>query len=127
MKSRCFNTSNKYYKDYGGRGITVCSEWINDISKFYEWSILNGHSSVLTIDRINNDGNYEPSNCRWVGMDVQSYNKRSTIIITINGISKNFLEWSKETGLRIDCLKGRIKRGYKGIEIIKPIKSRLVI
>lgn len=64
MKNRCFNIRTNRYKDYGGRGITVCDEWKNDFTKFYDWSILNGYQENLTIDRINNDGNYEPSNCR---------------------------------------------------------------
>lgn len=81
---RCENPKCKAYKYYGGRGISVCAEWKNDYQAFYKWAVENGYSeeilpngkNKLTIDRINNDGNYEPSNCRWVTMAVQNKNKR---------------------------------------------------
>lgn len=76
MKSRCYNTSNKCYNLYGSRGIVVCDEWLNNYLAFYEWSIANGYSKNLTIDRIDVNGNYEPSNCRWVDDFTQAKNKR---------------------------------------------------
>lgn len=76
MKSRCNNTKSKHYKNYGGRGIEICSEWLNDFNKFHKWALENGYSDNLTIDRINNDGNYEPNNCRWTTRNVQSRNTR---------------------------------------------------
>jgi hypothetical protein len=76
MKNRCFNKKVSVYKSYGGRGITVCDEWRNDVRLFYKWSLENGYKENLTIDRINNDGNYEPSNCRWVDMSIQAQNTR---------------------------------------------------
>lgn len=75
MKNRCFYTKDKHFNDYGGRGITVCDEWKNDFESFKKWSLSNGYSDELTIDRINNDGNYEPSNCRWVTMKEQCKNR----------------------------------------------------
>ena len=74
---RCTNTSNKDYKYYGGRGIAVCDEWKDNFQAFYDWSMSNGYKDNLTIDRINNDGNYEPSNCRWTTMKQQARNKRN--------------------------------------------------
>lgn len=75
LRNRCFNKNHISFINYGQRGITVCSDW-NDFCVFKNWALENGYQEGLTIDRINNDGNYEPSNCRWVTMKVQSYNKR---------------------------------------------------
>ena len=79
MKSRCCNPNVPFYKYYGGKGIAVCEEWQNDFQSFFffffGWSMANGYEDHLTIDRIDNDGNYEPSNCRWVSMAVQNRNK----------------------------------------------------
>lgn len=77
MKYRCYNTNSKDYKYYGGRGIKVCDEWKNDFIAFYNWSIKNGYKEDLTIDRINVDGDYEPSNCRWATWKEQANNKRT--------------------------------------------------
>ena len=76
IKTRILNPKDKHYNDYGGRGITICDEWKNDFMSFYNWAILNGYSDELSIDRIDNDGNYEPSNCRWVTRTIQSRNQR---------------------------------------------------
>lgn len=80
MKARCNNINHPRFKDYGGRGIAVCSSWLNDFSVFKEWAKQNGYKSNLTIDRIDNDGNYEPSNCRWATYKEQSQNKRPIAI-----------------------------------------------
>ena len=76
IKRRTLNSKHKNYNDYGGRGITICDEWKNDFMSFYNWAILNGYSDELSIDRIDNDGNYEPSNCRWATRTIQSRNQR---------------------------------------------------
>ena len=76
MKQRCYNTKRPHYKYYGGRGIVICDEWLNNPQAFYDWSMANGYQENLTIDRINNDGNYEPQNCRWVSMKEQATNSR---------------------------------------------------
>lgn len=75
IKARCYNPKNNAYKYYGGKGIKLCSEWLNDFISFYNWSIENGYASNLTIDRIDNNKDYEPSNCRWVTIEEQSKNR----------------------------------------------------
>ena len=77
MKSRCYNKNRERYKNYGGRGISVCDEWLADFKAFYDWSMANGYSDELQIDRIDVNGNYEPSNCRWVTVTDQANNKRN--------------------------------------------------
>lgn len=76
MKERCYRTKNDNYKYYGGLGVTICDEWLNDFQKFASWSLSHGYADNLTIDRINPYGNYEPSNCRWITIQEQQKNKR---------------------------------------------------
>lgn len=76
MIHRCYNQKRKDWKDYGGRGITVCDEWRNDFIAFENWALANGYQTHLTIDRKDNDGNYEPSNCHWATHKQQSKNRR---------------------------------------------------
>lgn len=76
MKNRTLNPKYKYYLDYGGRGITICEEWKNDFMSFYDWAMSNGYSDELSIDRINNEGNYCPENCRWTTPTIQMRNQR---------------------------------------------------
>lgn len=84
MKSRCYNENDTNYKNYGAKGITVCEEWLNDFENFEKWSVLNGYSDNLSIDRIEVEGNYEPANCRWADFTIQSNNKRNTLFVEYN-------------------------------------------
>ena len=119
MKGRCYRKSDDHYKHYGSRGITVCDEWKNDFKAFYDWSMSNGYSDDLTIDRINNDGNYEPSNCRWVTMKEQCNNRTSNVVLTIDGKSHNIKKWSEITGIKYHTIYARVKRGLNGIDVIR--------
>lgn len=81
MKARCLCTTNKSYSSYGGRGITICKNWIDSFESFHTWALDNGYEDTLILDRINNDGNYEPSNCRWVTYKVSANNRRKPVSI----------------------------------------------
>lgn len=112
MKQRCYNKNNYGYKNYGGRGIKVCDEWLNNFKSFYDWSINNGYQDNLTIDRINNDGNYEPSNCKWSTKLEQVRNRRNTILITYNNETKTIKEWAEQYNIDFNTLRTRIRRGW---------------
>ncbi|WP_373894426.1 hypothetical protein [Virgibacillus sp. CBA3643] len=120
MKQRCLNHNNHAFKDYGGRGIKVCKEWLNSYESFYYWAIQNGYKDELTIDRINVNGNYEPSNCRWVGWDVQYTNKRNTIRVEVKGEFLTIPEISKKYLLSDTAVYYRYYQGYRGDELIRP-------
>lgn len=130
MKERCFNENNWAYSYYGGRGVTICDEWRNDFSAFYEWAIENGYdetapSRQCTLDRINNSGNYEPSNCRWVGTYEQANNRRDNRRLVFNGVPHTFTELASITGLPRELIRGRFYRGWSTDEIFNtPYKQK---
>ena len=93
MKGRCYNKGSARYADWGGRGIEVCEQWRNSFESFYTWAMANGYQDNLTIDRIDNNGNYCPENCRWVGQQEQCRNRRSNINITIGNSTRTLMEW----------------------------------
>ena len=100
MNGRCYKKFFGSYQDYGGRGITVCDEWKNDFLKFYEWAMKNGYNDNLTIDRIDVNGNYEPSNCRWVTQSVNNFNKTNNNYIEVNGLNYAITQWTKILNVR---------------------------
>ena len=112
IKKRCFNSNHKGYKNYGGRGIVMCDKWKNDFIEFYKWAIINGYKDNLTIDRINNEGNYEPSNCRWVTLTEQARNRRNTRFITYNGERLCMKDWAKKLGLNYKLVSAKINKGW---------------
>ena len=114
MKDRCFNPNATKYNYYGGRGISVCEEWRNKENgflNFYNWSMTNGYAKDLTIDRINVNGNYEPSNCRWATIAEQNNNKRTNIKASVFGKEMTVREISDKYGLSTQVVRRRIKSG----------------
>ena len=118
IKTRCYNQNDPHFNRYGGRGITVCDEWKNDFKAFYDWAMSNGYQDDLTIDRIDNDGNYEPCNCRWVTVKEQNRNKRNVKFITYDGRTQTIPEWTKEFGLGKETIRERLKRGWSDEEAL---------
>lgn len=112
MRKRCNNPNSSNYKNYGGRGITICDEWQNNFMSFYTWSMNNGYSDNLSIDRINVSGNYEPSNCRWVDRKTQNSNTRQNHFITYNGKTLTITQWGKEYNIDPHLLRYRLKKGW---------------
>ena len=120
IKTRCLNITSDSYNNYGGRGITICEEWL-DFDNFADWSKENGYRDDLTIDRINNDGNYEPINCRWINSKNQQNNKRNTIYLTINNETKPLSIWCEEYNIDRKRVSGRIRLGWDPlIALTKP-------
>lgn len=112
MKDRCTNVNNNHYKDYGGRGITICQEWQDDFETFCKWSLENGYNDDLSIDRISVNGNYEPSNCRWITMFDQMANTRKNVYVTYNGETKHLSEWCRIFNVTYTTMAYRLKNGY---------------
>lgn len=120
MKYRCSPTCAKgVYDLYYGRGIRVCAEWEHDFEAFAKWALSNGYTDSLSIDRIDNDGNYEPTNCRWASDEVQANNKRTSNFITYNGETLTEKQWAKKLNISYDTLRYRLPRGKSFNEIVK--------
>jgi hypothetical protein len=108
MLSRCYNKNQPLFKNYGGRGIVVCNRW----KKFenFKQDMFNKYNDLLTIDRINVNGNYCKKNCKWSTKQEQSLNKRNTVYIKYNGIKKTRFQWAKDFGIKNKTLKDRIDK-----------------
>lgn len=111
MKRRCFNSKFKEFHNYGGRGITVCDDWLNFMC-FYNWAMANGYQDYLTLERKDVNGNYEPSNCTWITLTEQKRNTTITKIITFNGESLTLRQWAKRIGIHCSALCLRLKNGW---------------
>lgn len=117
MLWRC-NPKNHDERSYAKNGISVCDEWL-DYVKFSAWAASNGYADNLTIDRIDNDGNYEPSNCRWVTVEGQANNKSNNHLLTYNGKTMTLAEWAREYGVNYSTLRSRINR--QGLSLDKAL------
>lgn len=123
MLERCENPKNTRYKNYGGRGITVCKEW-HDYRNFYKWAIENNYEPGLTIERIDVNGNYCPENCKWITKKQQAQNTTKSILVTINGETHCLSEWCRILNMPIGTVMSRVF-GLKwniGKSLIAPIR-----
>lgn len=126
MKQRCYNKNSTKYHRYGGRGITICDEWLKNPQSFVDWSMDNGYADNLTIDRINNDGNYEPSNCRWATKKEQANNTSTNHRITYNGETHTLKEWSEKLGISYQTLMIRLCHGWSEEKTLsEPVNTSL--
>jgi hypothetical protein len=116
MHDRCYTPSSTSYPDYGGRGISICEDWKTDFIAFKKWAELNGYNDELTIERIDVNGNYEPSNCRWVSRKTQCNNKRNNHYITYKGRTQTLAQWCEELNLNYGTVKSRINRNHWTVE-----------
>lgn len=125
MKNRCYNPNEKAYKNYGGRGITVCPEWLEDFQNFYDWANTNGYADYLTIERKDVNGNYCPENCCWITKEEQARNKRDNHRITCHGKTFILTEWAEILGMTRGALKQRIRRSDKSdFEVVEQILEK---
>lgn len=123
MIERCYDKNNQSYKNYGGRGITVCDEWKNNITVFYNWAMVNGWCKGLEMDRKENNGNYEPDNCRFITPAQNSRNRRSNVVVTYNNKTMVLKDWATELEIKYKLLHKHIK--YKGFSFQDAINRQL--
>lgn len=125
MKRRCYNPEDIGYIHYGGRGIKVCDEWKDNPSSFFKWAKENGYRDDLTIDRIDVNGNYEPSNCRWATKKEQARNKTNNRWYTFNGKTQVLSDWAMEYEMNVATLRNRLGRGWDiGKALTTPIDTK---
>lgn len=125
MRTRCYRVTDARYHRYGGRGISICDEWKNDFVAFYDWANKNGYSESLTIDRIDNNGNYDPTNCKWSTAEKQCNNRESNIKITIGNTTKTLTQWCEIFDLEYSAIHARyVRNGFGGIdELFSPTRN----
>lgn len=110
MKARCYRKTHPAYKNYGARGIKVCDKWRNSFKTFAEWSLANGYTDDLTIERIDNDRDYEPDNCKWICFGEQAENRRTNLNITYHNETHNLSEWCKLFNMDYNLVYNRIHK-----------------
>ncbi len=123
MRNRCNNPKTQRFADYGGRGITICSDW-NSFESFQSWALLHGYDDSLTIDRINNDAGYSPENCRWVTKAIQNRNSRSCTIVEYKGEKHCIKEWCEILNLPYGSVISRHRYGWDAVKMFEtPFRS----
>lgn len=123
MKKRCFDKNAKEYINYGKRGITICPDWL-EYETFLDWALENGYEKGLSIERIDNNGNYCPQNCKWIPLEKQARNRRNNHFITYAGKTKCLAEWAEIVGINQDVIKDRLNRYNWTIEEALGFKKR---
>lgn len=118
MIKRCYNEKCERYPRYGGRGISVCKEWLDNRCVFYDWAINNGYEEGLTIDRIDVNSGYSPENCRWITQRAQANNRSTNVFLCYNGVSHTISEWSDITGIPRSRLYDKYEKGMTPEEIL---------
>ena len=116
MKFRCHNPNHKDYKDYMGKGVTICEEWDNDFLSFYNWAMANGYKDNLSIDRIDVNGNYEPSNCRWADDYIQANNRTNNRFVTYHGETDTITNMCKKLNVNLKTIYGRVQKCHYSFE-----------
>lgn len=126
MRQRCFNSNCISFKNYGGKGVTVCKEWDESFKSFFEWAESSGYADGLTIDRIDVNGDYEPSNCRWITQKEQQNNRTNNRKIEFQGETHTLGEWASITGIRLSTIWARLDSGWSVEKALttKPIVGR---
>ena len=123
MVQRCTNPKNHEFHNYGGRGIAICDEWLNDKESFIGWAASSGYRQGLSIDRIDNDGNYCPENCRWATPKEQAANMRKNLYITLCGETHLYSEWPAILGLSKSGFRKRLESGWSEDQIVNTPKG----
>ena len=129
MIERTTNCNNKKYKYYGDRGIKVCNEWLNNYQAFKKWAYENGYNEnapkgQYTLDRIDVDGNYEPSNCRFISIKEQQYNKRNNHFLELKGERMTLTEWALKLNINVKTLEKRTRMGWDDERVLTtPVNS----
>ena len=124
IKQRCFNPNSNRYKNYGGRGISICDEWKNSFETFCKWALENGYKEGLSIDRIDHEKNYEPSNCRWTDEITQQNNRTNNTLYEYEGETHTLTEWSRIKGIKPKTFCTRWRRGCRGQDLMKPTMTK---
>ena len=124
IKQRCFNPNSNRYKNYGGRGISICDEWKNSFETFCKWDLENGYKEGLSIDRIDHEKNYEPSNCRWSDEITQQNNRTNNTLYEYDGETHTLTDWSRIKGINPKTFCTRWRRGYRGKDLMKPTMTK---
>lgn len=124
IKQRIYTKNSKHYKNYGGRGLTICEEWDKNYLAFKKWAIESGYSDGLTIDRIDNNIGYYPENCRWVNRKTQANNRRTNHFLSFHGEIKTISEWAETVQINKNTIIGRLTRGWS-VEraLTEPVKK----